>query len=141
MNRFMTSIFCDDIRKEEGNKFSYMGIYSSGLRAATLPLVLPKLCVAMSLHCRGAGTRPSSLVYMLYRDAELLAELPFDMAQTDRLIGAQGDIEDDHALVTTSIMQIFPLLINAPCKIKARCLCDGEELRGGVLTVELAPAQ
>jgi hypothetical protein len=141
MSRFMTSIFCDDVRKEEGNKFSYMGVYNGVLFAPAFPLVLPKLCIAMSVHCRGAGQPPNSLVFSLFRDDEILGELPADTTQTAKLIRPDVEIGEDQSLVITAVMQFFPLLINAPCKLKARATCDGEELKGGVLSVELFPTQ
>lgn len=140
MGRFMTAIFCDDIRKEEGNKLSYMGIYNSGLRAPTFPLVLPKLCVAMSLHCQGSGHSPTSLTFTLHRDDELLGEVPVNLTQAGQAVGTNQPLLDDQNFVTTAVLQFFPLLIQAPCKLKARAMCDGQLMRGGVLAVELAPA-
>lgn len=45
-NSFGVSIFCDDIRYEQGNKVSLMGCYGPELHVHTpLPVVLPKLGV------------------------------------------------------------------------------------------------
>jgi hypothetical protein len=42
--RHLEVTYCDDIREEVGNKFSYMGVYSGELTVPT-PLLLPKLCI------------------------------------------------------------------------------------------------
>lgn len=48
--RFITATFCDDIRYEVGNKYSLVGCYTSEMIIENLPLVLPKLCVSVSVH-------------------------------------------------------------------------------------------
>lgn len=42
-------IFCDDVRQEVGHKHSFIGVYSGDLLVKRLPVVLPRLCVVMSL--------------------------------------------------------------------------------------------
>ncbi len=44
-------IFCDDIRIEQSNKRTFVGIYGTELYAETLPIILPKLCVISTLIC------------------------------------------------------------------------------------------
>lgn len=45
-DRYLTAIFCDDIRHEIGNKLSFMGCYQRELIvAAPIPTALAKLCV------------------------------------------------------------------------------------------------
>ena len=44
-NRYVHTIWCDDIRQEIGNKPSFMGVYTGGLVVAALPVVLPRLSI------------------------------------------------------------------------------------------------
>ena len=46
-----TVVFCDDIRPEIGNKFSFMGVYDTDLNVSSSDpqVTLPKLCAAITL--------------------------------------------------------------------------------------------
>lgn len=50
MPRELFSIVCDDIRLEEGNKVSLMGIYAQGIFVSQLPFIFPKLCLAQQFE-------------------------------------------------------------------------------------------
>ena len=45
MPRELSSIICDDIRLEQGNKVSLMGVYTEGILVSGLPIVFPKFCL------------------------------------------------------------------------------------------------
>jgi hypothetical protein len=139
--RHMTSIFCDDVRMEQGNKLSYMGIYNGRLQLPGFPVVLPKLCVVMSVHCPGSAEPPTSLTFNLFKDDILLHEIPMEFSSATELVGEDGNIEDGKIFTVSTIMQIFPLQLLGPCELKARAICDGIELKGGRLFVETAPNQ
>lgn len=47
--RHLEVIYCDDIREEVGNKFSYMGIYTGELTVPNAPVLLSKLCVVVKV--------------------------------------------------------------------------------------------
>ncbi len=45
-------MLCDDIREEKANKLSFLGVYgieNSGIIPSQIPLILPKLCLAVML--------------------------------------------------------------------------------------------
>lgn len=46
MLRERFSIICDDIRAEEGNKISLMGVYGDNILVPFLPFNFPKFCLA-----------------------------------------------------------------------------------------------
>jgi hypothetical protein len=50
----ITSILCDDVRQEVGNKSSLMGMYDKDIVFSDLPALLPKLCLYVRLE--GVGT-------------------------------------------------------------------------------------
>jgi hypothetical protein len=55
-DRYAYCLFCDDVRQEVGNKFSYMGVYPSELTFGgelpeSAPAVLPKIVAAVWLVC------------------------------------------------------------------------------------------
>ena len=49
VDRFVHTIFCDDLRQEVGNKVSFMGCYQGELFVPFVPLLLPKLCVYVTV--------------------------------------------------------------------------------------------
>jgi len=138
-SRYMTSIFCDDVRMEQGNKLSYMGIYNGRLQILAFQIVLPKLCIVMTVHCPGSAAPPTSLTFNLFKDDVLLHQIPLEIPEANAIIGDDGTIEDGKVLTLSSIMQIFPFQFTEPCELKARAICDGTELKGGRLFVEVLP--
>ena len=46
----ISSILCDDVRHEVGNKTSLMGIYDKDIIFSNLPALLPKLCLFVRLE-------------------------------------------------------------------------------------------
>lgn len=47
--RLVLATFCDDIRYEQGNKYSLIGCYREDLLISHIPAVLPKLCAAITV--------------------------------------------------------------------------------------------
>jgi hypothetical protein len=47
----MNTIFCDDVRMEVDNKFTYVGVYSGDIlvKASSFPVVLAKFCMVITL--------------------------------------------------------------------------------------------
>ncbi len=43
--RYCSVLYCDDVRKEEGGKLSFMGVYASDMYIQKIPTVLAKLCI------------------------------------------------------------------------------------------------
>lgn len=76
-----TVIFCDDIRREEGNKLSLMGIYTKYfflLGKVKLPLLLPRLCI----YQRWEGLKAHNRIYIqVTRNGEALSQFskPFEV--------------------------------------------------------------
>jgi hypothetical protein len=140
--RFMTAIMCDDVRREEGSKLSYMGIYSSNLMVPGFPVALPKLCFVMSVVCPAQEAPPTSLTFRLLRDEEVLAEISIaeDTLSSLHQQTSGADNPDTKRLTIGTVMQLFPLQLGGPCVLKARASCDGEELKGGSWPVDIIAA-
>jgi hypothetical protein len=136
---FMSTVVCDDIRREEGNKLSYMGIYGGNIIVPGFPLTLPKLCFVMSVMEVGTQSPPASLTFRVLRDEEVLAEVSLSH---EALVGGAAHAEsqrdrDSKRLTVGTVLQIFPLQLVGPCVLKARAVLDGgEEIKGGSWPVE-----
>jgi len=136
-SRFMTTVMCDDVRREEGNKVSHMGIYGPTLLVPQFPIALAKLCFVMSVNCPASEPPPKSLAFRLLQNDEVLGEIVIPeeaLAAAPRQVTADSDSK---RLVFGAVLQIFPLQLEGPCKLHARAMCDGEELKGGSWSVDL----
>jgi hypothetical protein len=132
--QYFTTIFCDDVRREEGGKLSLMGIYTGALAVPSFPSVLPRLCFIMTLRT-SPDAIPSTLRYRLHKDDELVAE---SVISSDALATARSaKVGDDRTIQFTTIFQASPLILTEACFLRARADCDGEEFKGGSLAVML----
>jgi hypothetical protein len=138
----MTTVVCDDVRKEEGNKLSYMGIYGNSILVPNFPFTLAKLCFVMSLMAPGAKKTPKSLVFRLLRDDDVLAEISLPRAALVEAgrNAASDRAKDSQRLTIGTVLQIFPLQLAEPCVLEARAICDAVEIKGGAWPVE-SPAR
>ena len=136
--RFMYSIMCDDVRREEGNKLSFMGIYGASLVVPAFPIALPKLCFVMSVLSPGDANPPASLIFRLFSNDQVLSEVPIPPESLSAMpLDAVQDRESKR-LNVTSVMQLLPVAFTEPCILKARAWWDDEELKGGSWQVERA---
>lgn len=137
---FMSTVLCDDVRKEEGNKLSYMGIYADSIIVSSFPCTLPKLCFVMSVAARADQEVPKALTFRVLRDEELMAEVTL-LEQALVAAGSHTHSEaarDSKRLTIGTVIQLFPVQFTAPCTLRARAICDGEEIKGGAWPIESA---
>jgi len=138
IERFMTTVMCDDVRREEGNKLSYLGIYSGSIIVPDFPVTLPKLCFVASLSCPGHQELPKSLKFLVLKNEEIMAEVVISEAVLEnvRRQCESVDESDSKRLTIGTVFQIFPLQLAEECLLKARAICDEEEIKGGSWPVE-----
>lgn|SRR6185437_178597 len=128
----LVAIFCDDVRREEGNKLSYMGVYTGVLGVSGFPAVIPRLCFALTARIP-ADAIPSELRFRLIKDEEVIAE---NVVPPEALSAARvANVTDDRWVQFGTIFQIFPVPLEGPCFLRARAIYDGVELKGGSLAI------
>lgn len=139
--RFLTTILCDDVRREEGNKLSYMGIYIADVLLASFPATLPKLCFVMNLCSPGEMPPPKGITFLIFNNETLLAELRLDEESIANYAASARPEENPESLRLSilNVAQLVPMKFDAPCELKVRAICDGEEVRGGRWKVGLLP--
>jgi len=128
-SRYLEVIYCDDIREEVGNKFSYMGVYSGELTVPNAPVLLSKLCVV----------------------AKVITDIdhPFESLEV-RIVMGQGDDEteilstgsislpaempkqhdDSNRLMAQMTFMLTPFQINKETILRVKAITESEELRG-----------
>ena len=135
--RVATTIFCDDIRLELGNKLSLMGVYQGQLVVPSAPLLLPKLCIYLTIS--GPAETPfRSLKIRFLKDQELIYEQPIDASALPEVQTPVREMESDpsnhlQTFVTTLVMS--PFVIDKPFILRVRVDADGDEMKAPGLMI------
>jgi hypothetical protein len=137
-----TTIFCDDIRHEAGNKITFVGTYKRSLRIhGEFPFSLPKFGLGITYIQRStAFIKPNKfLVYMpgdgdtASIEADYTDEVPADA------FDLRHDIKENEAIVTLGAQLLFsPFLIKEPGLIKVRVTRGDDLVRLGAIEVKPA---
>lgn len=134
MSRFVTNLWCDDIRLEVGDKPSFMGVYTGGMSVPHLPLGLPRLCVWICIDTPLDRPVSEFSARIERNDGEVIFE-------SGTLNPKVEDIHKEGRTRAQIMLQvtIIPLELPADCRyLDVVVVADGEELRGRRLWVEQA---
>lgn len=135
-DRFVHAIFCDDMRQEIGNKVSFMGCYLGELFVPFVPMMLPKLCVHVSVST--AVERPlKALTVRLDQGANQLAiiEMP-----SDDLARAVPPAPEDATRMSANIgVMLSPFAITEPSEIRVVVITEDGEMLGPRLRIKVMP--
>lgn len=138
MERYLQTIFCDDIRHEMGGKLSYIGVYSGRLIVPDFPMTLPKLCVAVCALT--SADRPfGNLVLRVFKDDDVLTEGVLDESQLSRaceIPAGEASAAADRVLALQALFVFSPFHLGTPCLLKVQAKTDEGELHGPGLMVE-----
>jgi hypothetical protein len=137
--RFMTGIFCDDIRHEMGNKLSFMGCYQSELMVPSMPTVLPKLCIYASASTPKNKPFKSLILRVDQDDEKELARIEIPADGFER----SAKIQDETATrVNVSTAIVFsPFVVDKPSSLRLMATTEEGEIVGPRLLIKLHPAQ
>jgi hypothetical protein len=135
MERFVSVVYCDDIRNEVGNKQSLIGIYRGDLYVPSFPATLPKLCVLVTVQTL-ANQPFESLKFRLLKDDTLLAEAPIPLESMPKA----GSIDSgDGFSMFTLVLVMSPFKVDQPTKLRVRVDADGVELKAPALVIHQRP--
>jgi len=139
-SRHLEVIYCDDIRDEVGNKFSYMGIYTQDLTVPNAPLLLPKLCIAVKA-VTDIGDPFESLEVRIVKikgdeETELLSTGPFPMPPLADLPKLDND---STCIFAQMYFMLTPFQIDDETIIRVKANTEREELRGAALRIRIVP--
>lgn len=140
MGRFAHATYCDDIRHELGGKLTLVGVYSSTLLVPSFPVVLPKLCMVLSIVT--PAERPfQSLKLQVFNDEAVLAE--GDLSTEDLGLPATTHTPADDAANEGAELRIefaahfvfSPLKLEGPGRIRVRVNTEDGEIKANSLRV------
>ena len=136
--RYLEVMYCDDIREEAGNKFSYMGVYAGELTVPSAPVWLPKLCIAVKA-ITDIGDPFETLEVRIVKvkgddETELLSTgsvpLPAKLPGLDN---------DSIRLVAQVTIMLAPFQIDKETMLRVKATTEREELRGMALRIRIVP--
>lgn len=135
--RYLDVIYCDDIRNEVGNKFSFMGIYTRELTIPN-PLLLPKLCIAVKVVTDVDDPLESITVRVVKikngEEIELLSTGSLPLPSLTDLPARDGD-------TTCMLLQmqfvLSPFQIEEEATIRVKATTEREELIGAALRLRI----
>ena len=121
-------IVCDDIRQEQGNKLSLIGVYKTDILVDKIPAVLPKLC--FQIHVRVPASDPiKSLSIEFVGPGESKAELP---AFEGLFKKAKDDLQPDSEILTYILNVVAsPFEIASDDSMRVIAIVDGRRLPAG----------
>ena len=143
MERYGYTIFCDDIRAEDGGKLSFIGCYNAAMfTSSAFPIKLTKLCVHMHIFSR--PSRPyMSVMARCYLPGETtpVADEAIDvpsLADQEALLASLPNDGKNHPYIVVAASLVFaPLEIIKPGSMDIRALINGgpDELHLGSLMI------
>ena len=135
-DRFVHAIFCDDIRQEVGNKVSFMGCYQGELFVPFVPLMLPKLCVQVTIST--TVERPiKSLTVRLDQGVNQLAviEVP-----ADDFARSLPPVPEDAKRWSASVgVMLSPFNITESGELRVVVITEEGEMAGPRLRLKVMP--
>ena len=135
-DRFVHAIFCDDMRQEMGNKVSFMGCYQGELFVPFAPVMLPKLCVFVTVSTPVA--RPfTALTIRVDQGGNTIANIETPSADWAQSIPPAS--EDATRLLANVGVMVAPFAITEPCEIRVVVTTEEGEMLGPRLRIKVTP--
>ena len=147
ISRTVNTIYCDDIRREVGNKMSYMGVYTSKLLVPEFPAILPKLSIIIEV--RTSMSEPfEELELRILQGENIVGQVDFDSdtlsTQSSLTEDSDADNEtdiDNRMVVVRAVVTISPLVVSETQTIRVRANTESGELKGPGLRLERTEPQ
>ena len=138
-DRFITAIFCDDIRHELGDKLSYMGCYQGELNVQVAPVMLPKLCIFASIFT--PKERPfKSIVLRIVQDNDI--ELAHMDIPGEGIVGINQISDETSTRKSLSTAIVFsPFMIEKSTILRLMATTEEGEITGPCLLIKVAAIQ
>jgi hypothetical protein len=127
-------IYCDDIRKEEGGKASYMGVYNTDCKVPNIPTAIPQLCIQVATRL------PIERIPKSYELSISIGDNEFPVHKLERnelkniFQEARKDREEKFVTIAHALInQQFP--ISKPSKVNVNVSIDGVVYSGNALHI------
>ena len=132
--RVVFALFCDDIRQEVGNKFSFVGCYQGVMVVQQFPAQLPKLC-AHVLVLTPTSKRFERLVIRAKLNEDVVAELEMPVSSWADNFHEKAATAELGRLSIQAMIVLSPVIVTEPSKLRIEAETEGETIPGSYLTI------
>jgi hypothetical protein len=133
---FGYAVFCDDIRRELGNKSSLLGIYAGVANFdADFPITIPKFCIAVNwVQHRDDERKPIKLRVLLENDQSAKEQIVIEGDIPVESFDLAPRLSPEDEIIQAMIhIALAPLVVEEPSRLKVRAMYGDEEYRLGSL--------
>lgn len=134
-DRYLSVIFCDDIRLEVGNKMSLIGCYQGELMVETAPTALPKLCALIAATTPKDKPYKTLTIRVMKDDAEL-ARLEIPEAGLTEVAQNNIDATATRKSISTALM-FAPFVVDKPSVLRVLATTEEGEMIGPRLLIKV----
>lgn len=132
--RLVIALFCDDIRQEVGNKFSFVGCYQNVMVVQQFPVQLPKLCAYVTVFT--PTSKPfERLVLRAKLNEDVVAELEMPVSEWLDKFNEKAATTELGRLATQAMIVLSPVIVTVPCKLYIEAETEAETIPGSYLTI------
>ncbi|MFK4075182.1 DUF6941 family protein [Ectopseudomonas khazarica] len=134
MNKFVSTVFCDDVRHEVGGKATYVGIYGGTMFVNSFPAEIPKLYLVATISVPIEQNLKNAKLVIL-QDSTTAAEI--EVPPTPEV--TEEELNDEvFGYSATYIICFSPLKASEESKIRVFLQEDGEPpLKAQGLSIKL----
>ncbi|MDP1679015.1 MAG: hypothetical protein Q8L02_02625 [Candidatus Nitrotoga sp.] len=132
--RVVFAYFCDDIRQEVGNKFSFVGCYQGVMVVQQFPAQLPKLC-AHIIVLTPTGKPFERLVLRAKLNEDVVAELEFPVSNWVDNFNEKAASTELGRLSVQAMIVLSPLIVTEPSKLYTEAETEDGIISGSYLTI------
>lgn len=141
-DRFITAIFCDDIRHEVGSKLSYMGCYQGEIIVQITPVVMPKLCVSVSVSTPKKRPFKSLVIRVIQDDDVELARMDIPKEDIQGITGSSQISDKTSTRISLNTVIVFsPFVIEKPNMLRLVATTEEGEITGPRVLIKVAATQ
>lgn len=144
MTPFLSTVYCDDIRREVGGKLSLMGVYNTVMYVQQFPVTLPKLWI-MATYVVPHDKPPKNLKIRVLKNTEPLADLDVTPNHLQELANQNVPIapmpEGSQRVISAQThVCLSSFLLDGPCVLRVVAITGKDEVRGLGLQIQQTPA-
>lgn len=137
-DRFLSAIYCDDIREEIGGKRTLVGIYGDALIVPQTPGLIPKLGIIVTLYSDRSNPVSRCKIVVRNNDQDI-GEMDLDAAELAN-VRSQLDAPETSKWERLEVAMLFsPVHISQPGAITVQAITESETLQALPLSIRTGP--
>jgi hypothetical protein len=134
--RVVFAHFCDDIRQEVGNKFSFVGCYQDVMVLQQFPAQLPKLCAHIIVLT--PASKPFERLLLrakLNEDVVAELEMPVSVSNWVDKFNEKAASAELGWLSIQAMIVLSPVVVTEPTKLRIEAETEAGIILGSYLTI------